>query len=91
MSIAIDRLPRQLNSEDFPQSESDDRTRNFSLIAFAPPLPDDDDRASGGDMRVHWKESCEANDDSTMLNAVTTEQGNLALSWILAIQCILIS
>ena len=69
-----------MNSEHLPQSESDDPTRDSSFIAFVASLPQVEDQGSRGDMRVHWNETCEANDDSTMLNAVTTDQGNLALS-----------
>ena len=80
-----------MNSKHLPQLESDDPTEDSSFITFVASLPQVEDQGFGGDMCVHWNESCDGNDDSTMLNAVTTEQGNLALSWTLAIQCILIS
>ena len=88
--LAEDRFPRQLNFQDFPQSESDDRTRISSLIAFASSLPEKEDLGSGGDMWVDCNASCDANDASTMPNAMNTDQGNLVLSWSLAIQCILV-
>ena len=82
-------VPRQLNSQGFPQSQSDDPTGDSPCLAFVPSLPHLEDQGSGGDMVAYRDESSGANDASTLLNIMTTEPGNLALSWTLAIACIL--
>ena len=74
-------VPRQLNSQRLPESESDELTGDSPYLAFVASVPQLENQGSGGDMVAYRDENSGANDASTLLNAMTTEPGNLALSW----------